>query len=964
MNAILYGRPAVVVMLAGLIFALASAFTGAVAHAADPVRVSVDDVALDITGAIDPYVRADGVLKISTAPDAEGIVRRIEVRSKREEGTSYWAVFSLANTSDEQLDRLIVAPHYRMVGSGFIWPDLDNTRITNITPSEGFTLDRQRDSSSDVFLITLDPGAVITLIAEQNTQTLPKLFLWEPDAYKDTANSYTLYQGIVLGISGLLAIFLTILFVVKGSAMFPATAALAWGVLAYICVDFGFWNKIISTPEANDPFWRAGTEVFLAASLLIFVFAYLNLNRWHSRFVYLMFAWILMLIILMGVAVFEPGVAAGLARFSTAAVVLLGVALIPFLVFNRFDRAIMLVPTWLLLLAWVGAAGLAVGGDIANDIVQPALSGGLVLIVLLLSFTVLQHAFAGGAFAQGLVSDAERSALALAGSGDVTWDWDIARDQITLSDNILPMLNADRRILQSQPANWKKLVHPNDRDRFDVTLAAVIEHKRGKVSQDFRLRASDGHYHWFKLRARPMLNLAGEVERCVGTLVDITEQKKSEERLLHDSIRDHLTGLESREVFVQRLETVIALGKRENNLRPTVFFVDVDDFQQINVEHGYAVGDTILLSLSRRLSRLLKPGDSLARMSADQFALMLVSGSESKQIAAYADAIRTTMKAPIEFADDALHLSASIGLAIWTNQNEDAEKLLRHAELASVEAKRLGGDRTITFETSMRPSKDGSIVMHEDMKLAIQRNEFKVLYQPIVSLEQRATAGYEALVRWEHPRLGTLMPSEFIPVAERTGLIHQIGVLVLERASRDFANIFQKTGQSVFVSVNVSSRELLKTDFVTDIANVLQTSGLRPDMLKIEVTESMVMQNPEHATQILQRIKALGTGVSLDDFGTGYSSLSYLLRFPFDTIKIDKSFIQARSQYERLVILNSIIGLGQSLNQTIIAEGVEYESDVTDLIQLGCQYAQGFLFGEPARIEDVEKSVLEEYSQS
>ncbi|MEM7289051.1 MAG: PAS domain-containing protein, partial [Pseudomonadota bacterium] len=522
------------------------------AQSAEPVRVSVDDIALDITGAIEPYVRAEGILKISTAPDAEGIVRRIEVRSKREEGTSYWAVFALANTSDQQIDRLIVAPHYRMVGSGIFWPDLDNTRITNITPSEGFTLDRQKDASADVFLITLDPGAVITLIAEQNTQTLPKLFLWEPSAYKDTANSYTLYQGIVLGIAGLLAIFLTILFVVKGSAMFPATAALAWGVLAYICVDFGFWNKIISTPAANDPFWRAGTEVFLSASLVIFVYAYLSLNRWHPRFIHLVIGWILALIILMGVAVFEPSFAAGLARFSMTATVLMGLGLIPYLAFNRYDRAIMLVPTWLLLCAWVIAAAFTVTGQVANDIIQPALSGGLVLIVLLLSFTVLQHAFSGGAFAQGLVSDSERTALALAGTGDVVWDWDINRNLISLGETILPMLNSNRKILNMDPARWHTILHPNDKDRFDATLAAVTEHKRGKISQNFRLRASDGHYHWFKLRARPMLNINGEVARCVGTLSDITDQKKSEERLLHDSIRDHLTGLENREVFTER----------------------------------------------------------------------------------------------------------------------------------------------------------------------------------------------------------------------------------------------------------------------------------------------------------------------------------------------------------------------------------------------------------------------------
>ncbi|HSO47650.1 MAG TPA: 7TM-DISM domain-containing protein, partial [Rhizobiaceae bacterium] len=212
------------------------------ALALEPLSVSKDEAAIDLTNSIDLQLRQPGSLKVSTAPDRDGIVRRVEVRPKLSEDASNWAVFALANDSNEQIDRLIVAPHYRLVGSGIFWPDLDSQRIGSITPSEGFSLEPREDREADVFLITLDPGAVITLIAELKSPSLPKLYLWEPDAYKDTINSYTLYRGIVIGISGLLAVFLTILFVVKRSAMFPAAAALAWGVLAYVCVDFGFWD--------------------------------------------------------------------------------------------------------------------------------------------------------------------------------------------------------------------------------------------------------------------------------------------------------------------------------------------------------------------------------------------------------------------------------------------------------------------------------------------------------------------------------------------------------------------------------------------------------------------------------------------------------------------------------------------------------------------------------------------------
>lgn len=927
------------------------------AFALEPVSVSVDDIALDLTSAIEPYKRTDGALKISTAPDAEGIVRRVEVRSRKSEGISHWAVFSLANTSSEQIDRLIVAPHYRMVNSGVIWPDLDTTRILAITPSEGFALDRQNDTEADVFFLTLDPGAVITLIAEQETEKLPKLYLWEPDAYKDTANSYTLYYGIVLGISGLLAVFLTILFVVKGSAMFPATAGIAWGVLAYICVDFGFWNKVIGTEISNEPFWRATTEVFLATSLIIFIYAYLSVSNWSRKLGAIVIAWVLALTILMGVAFVEPEIAAGIARLSIAATIVFGIGLILYQSFKRYDRAVMLIPTWILLIVWLVGATLTVQGRLENDVIQPALGGALVLMVLLLCFTVMQHAFSGGAFAQGLMSDSERSALALSGAGDILWDWDVTRDRITTDEKIATLLKQDAKSFNTSPANWQKLIHPNDRDRFIANLAAIMEHKRGRISQAFRMRDGDGHFQWFKLRARPMLDLSGEVSRCIGTLSDVTEQKISEERLLHDSVRDHVTQLENRELFTSKLDTLVKLAISEENIRPSVFHIDIDDFNDINTKYGFAVGDMILTTLARRLNRLLKNGDSMARLSGDQFVILLVSEVQSKQIASFTDAVRRTIMAPIDYAEQDIILSASIGIASWTPEHGEAEHLMRDAELAKDQAKRHGGNVAEPFRPSMRQSKDDSVLLLDDLRKAVEENQLKLVFQPIVSLSDRKMRGFEALLRWNHPKLGLMLPPDFIPIAERSGLINQLGLFALKQATIDCAALNEELGSDYFVSVNITSRELLRHDIITDIEEALATSNLAPDRLRMELTESMVMENPEHSTQILTRMKALGIGISLDDFGTGYSSLSYLLKIPFTNIKIDKSFVQARKHHERLVILRSIIALGHGLNQTIIAEGTEYESDATDLMQLGCEYAQGYLFGEPMSMEAMKRII-------
>lgn len=923
-------------------------------HALEPVTVSLENTAVDLTDTIEFYPQQKDSLKVSTAPDANGVVRRIEVRSRNNRDGTNWAVFALANTSNEQIDKLIVAPHYRLVSSGVIWPDLDAERIVAITPSEGFSLEKLEDSEADVFLITLDPGSVITFIAEQNTTRLPKLYLWNPDAYKDTVNSFTLYRGIVLGISGLLAVFLTILFVVKGSALFPATAALAWSVLAYICVDFGFWNKILDINTASEPIWRAGSEVFLSASLLIFLYAYLNLNRWHSHFSSIVIGWMLGLTILFGVAIIKPEIAAGIARFSFAFTSIFGVFVIIWLAIQRYDRAIMLIPTWIMILAWTLAAWLTVNGSISNDIVQSALAGGMVLIVMLLGFTVMQHAFAGGVLAQGLVSDVERQALALTGSNGIVWDWNVERDVISVEDEAARILEVPTTTLNGPASNWVSIIHPNDRDRFTATLESIVEHRRGRIRQTFRLRSGEGYYHWFELRARPLLDSTGEVIRCVGTIDDVTAAKNSEERLLHDAVHDNLTGLPNRELFAGNLATVVTLACNNENIRPSLFHINIDDFSKINSRYGVSVGDTLLLTVARRLGRLLKDGDELARYQGDQFVLMLLSQYQPDKIAGFADAIRRTLSAPIKFADDVIELSASIGIASWTSEHKDATDFMTDAELAMVHAKRFGGNRIEPFRPAFRANTDGRLTMIEDLKSALKNNELSVVFQPIVRLTDRVTVGYEALSRWDHPKLGNVPPSEFIPLAENSGLINELGSQVLKQSIAQFSAITKSLENcDLFVAVNISSHELLRHDVVSEISQLLSEYEFPANKFRIELTESLVMRNPEYSSEVLKRIKSLGVGLALDDFGTGYSSLAYLLRFPFDTIKIDKEFVQAHEHSDRLVVLQSIIALGHGLKQNLIAEGVETESDAAELQQMGCEYAQGYLFGEPASAESM-----------
>ena len=587
---------------------------------------------------------------------------------------------------------------------------------------------------------------------------LPEIHLWRPDAYESMVNSYTLYRGVVLGIAGLLALFLSVLFVVKGTAMFPATAALAWAVFAYISIDFGFWSRVFQSSTATwrrggpAPRWCSPARSSSSSTPTCICTAGMCATA-TSRC-----SGCSASALLAGVIAIDPSVAAGVARLSLGLTAVVGIGIVLWLAIRGFDRAIMLIPTWIILLFWVTAAWLAVTGRIDHSVVQPALAGGLVLVVMLIAFTIMQHAFAGGALAQGLISDSEQKALALVGAGHSIWDWDTARDRIETGREIEHVLGFKRGALDGPARNWLGLIHPSERDLFRAMLDAVVNQRRGRINLDFRMRAEDGHFLWFALRARPIVGSDGEVMRCSGTIADITDQKLAEERLLHDAVHDNLTGLPNRQIFLDRLETALTRSRLERIAAPTVIVFDLDNFKELNSElrpFGRRFGAARAVAAHRAAAaaagfagaaarRFLRPSRAVGDRARKR------SSSSTREL------IRT-IKAAISIGDHDVFLTASVGIAPPTNEGT-AEEQVRRAEAAVYQAKRYGGDYIQFYEPAFG-MRSRRIDIDSELRKALEAGNIDIVYQPVVRLEDNSIAGFEALTRWEHPLHGRIPPS-------------------------------------------------------------------------------------------------------------------------------------------------------------------------------------------------------------
>ncbi len=541
----------------------------------------------------------------------------------------------------------------------------------------------------------------------------------------------------------------------------------------------------------------------------------------------------------------------------------------------------------------------------------------------------------------------ERYALAARGANDGLWDWNLATNQIYLSPRWKSMLGYTEEEIGNRPEEWFDRVHPDDQERVQLHLIAHFKGLITHFENEHRMIHHDGSYRWMLCRGLAVRDTNGQTTRMAGSQTDITDRKQAEEQLVHGALHDALTGLPNRALFIDRLERAITHTKQNPAEQFAVLFLDIDRFKVINDSLGHPVGDQMLVAFAQRLSPLLRPEYTLARLGGDEFTILLEHIPHVEEATHLAASIQKELAVPFYLHNHEIVTTASIGIAQSSMGYEHPEDMVRDADTAMYRAKALGKACYVVFDTTMHAYAIEMLQLEADLRRAIERQEFHVYYQPIVSLATGRIAGFEALIRWHHPQYGCIAPGDFIPLAEETGLIIPIGQWILHEACRQMYVWQQQFPKDppLSISVNISSKQFTQADLVKQIVSILDTTGLAPHCLKLEITESVLMEYGETTIALLQKLRTLGVQLSIDDFGTGYSSLSYLQRFPINTLKIDRSFIQGiDAHHESINIVQTILTLARMLGIDTIAEGTETADQVRQLRSLQCDYIQGWWF--------------------
>jgi diguanylate cyclase (GGDEF)-like protein/PAS domain S-box-containing protein len=876
-----------------------------------------------------------------------------------------WFTIAVQNSSKEPIGRVLEAGESPNVALALVPPSRHPTLIDAAASDPMVLIERETAYGANAFRIVLPAEHVATLgLHFAGAIGAPSVLAWSEPALILHNREIALLNGLVVGLLAAAMAF------AAGAAVFSgrvfarwATLFLAGALLANLSADGVFDGPLLG--QLGGPYGLAALAlaVTIAAGIrLVDYVAAFEAFHPHAR---RLRDWAALAIVVSGLAAFAGVPAAGLLvrvlallAASAAAGYLahcgrLGIA-----------GARRLAPAATIFALVAAVAGFNALGLFGPNLVASGAIGGFAAagaLVMALSASIpTEHAIERlrelreahrDDDSQAMVTDETlervRELAAVTASHQGVFELDLRTGLLSLSAEGASIFGFPAGAVEIGRQSWLARIHPDDRDVYEQAIETYRRHPGAAFRLEFRARVGT-RSAWFELRAT-MIGQGTEAERCLGLIADVTARKLADAP--HPASVDALTGLGTRAALLTRLDTLDGdFG------RTTLAVLDIDRFKAVNDSLGHGGADALLraaaMRLRERVCKAHQPECGLYRAGGDMFVAI---GLDVLDTARFGESLLAAFAVPFGVQRREVFLPVSIGIASAANA-EDGEDLLAQAELAMIDAKRQGGARVCLYSSTLTaPKPPDTVALETDLRHALERGQIEVHYQPIVRLRDDHVAGFEALMRWRHPERGLIEPAGFIPYAEQSGLIGSLGEIVLRHALRDIA-IWQKAfpaSPPLFVSVNVAWRQIADESFARTLAKLVAAAKLPRRSLRLEITESAVMQGQDLAEAALERLRKLGVGLAIDDFGTGHSSLGHLRRFPFDTIKIDKCFLAESGERTGAAILKSMIALAHELRLAVVAEGVESETDVQRLARMGCEYGQGFLFGPPLPADNV-----------
>ena len=941
--------------IVGILFVIAVFLAQPVA-AETTVAFPADAVFLDLVPHGTQVAAQRRNVALEVPGETEGTRMVLELRGAGPGPDFNWTIYSVQNPSDQPRSLVLNVPMQRLAASGFLLLKPFGSQVVAVNwakPPQA--LQQLPTATGDAYGFVMAPNSTLTFAVE-GAPALRGIGMFDAHDFAIQQSSVSFFNGASLAVAAIISMFLLALYGIRSESVFVSAGWFGLACLQFMCLESGYLDGLASRPTLvalTPQHLRAASEIWLASG---FALAALTLSAPNRRKRVGLLLGLLLLgsaMALLVLSAYNPLLATVLARVVILLSSVLGFCLALYARQNNagaMDNGMLL---WSAILLWLFLAVFSDLSQSASPTLQSTLLVSLATVLAILALALARFAFAQGYLSNYYLTDATRRSLALAGAQHFLWDWMPAESLLEVGGDLAKSLGYDPARFEAGKAArmFASIMHPSDEHSYFANTGNGNTQNDAIIEQELRLKDAEGNYHWFVLKARALPGVGPAPERLIGTLTDITRSKQHEDRLMNEAVKDPVTGLPSRAIFMDRLEREI---EKPLGLPLRVILIAIERFKVLNDGLGHDLGDQLLLVAGQRIADALKSDETLTRISGSMFAVMFIEEMAGRNAVEFAETLLDVLGRPMPVASQDVYLRPSIGISGSSANGHTATELQRQAASALHHAQQQGSRSVKEYDDTMTDERAEDVALEADLRRAIDRHEIEVHYQPIIHLASGSVAGFEALARWNHPEFGALAPAEFIGLAEEAGLITEIGDLILSEAGRQMG-IWQRTltrDRPVYVAVNVSQEQLSDTKFFDKLASVIDREGLAPQSLKVELTESVVMRYPERAKQLITKLRTMGVGVACDDFGTGFSNLASLRDLHFDTLKIDKSFIVAGALDGRGgLILSTVIELAHSLGMTVVAEGIEEEQQADMLFMLGCDLGQGYLLGEakPAR---------------